>query len=167
MKAETADKKSDWSKTQYANLIRYIPSGKYYARIRASGKLIVKSLKTISISVAKLRLSDMEKSERQNAEHQNEAVDGKGDPVTAAKNGEFRLLPMIPEMKNLLQVLRRRRADEKPDTTVMRVRECQKAMDRVAKKLGMVPLKSLFVLIRADEVELKHSNFATPSCALC
>ena len=77
MKAETADKKSDWSKTQYANLIRYIPSGKYYARIRVSGKLIVKALKTTGMSVAKLRLSDLEKSERQNAEHHTEAVDGK------------------------------------------------------------------------------------------
>ena len=59
-----------WSKTQYANLIRYVPSGKYFARIRVQGKLILKSLKTNRISVAKLRLADLEKEERQKAENQ-------------------------------------------------------------------------------------------------
>jgi hypothetical protein len=43
--------------------MRYVPSGKYYARIRVSGKLVVKSLKTTRITVAKLRLSDLEKEE--------------------------------------------------------------------------------------------------------
>ena len=59
---KTAGKESFCSPAQYANLIHYNPSGKYYARIRLSGKLIVKSLKTTSISVAKLRLSVMEKA---------------------------------------------------------------------------------------------------------
>jgi hypothetical protein len=36
----------DWQKTQFANLVRYVPSGTYYARLRAAGKLIHKSLKT-------------------------------------------------------------------------------------------------------------------------
>jgi hypothetical protein len=75
MKGKT-DEKPVWSKTRYANLIRYIPSGKYYARIRVSGKLIVNALKTTRISVAKLRLFGMEKIERQNAEHQTELVEG-------------------------------------------------------------------------------------------
>ena len=63
-------KDSKWSKTQYANLIRYAPSGIYFARIRVQGKLILKSLKTSRISVAKLRLADLEKEERQKAENQ-------------------------------------------------------------------------------------------------
>ena len=310
MKGKKADKESLWTTTQYANLIRYNPSGKYYARIRVSGKLIVKSLKTTSISVAKLRLSDLEKSERQKAEHQIEATDGKltfgqametykerlkgdaslkqrtrdyhgqrltallkswpglesteirkitktdclnwaakfgqkasptafnhtvsvlrhvleigvetgvrydnparfikrvsespkklklpesdqfesfvveienggggfskpcaelvrflayggfrkkesscvtwedcdfvrekirvyGDPETGLKGrnvGQFRDVPMIPQMKELLGKMRRDRMNEAPTTPVMRVRECQKAMDRAAKKIGM------------------------------
>ena len=40
-----------WTKTQYSNLIRYIPSGTYYARLRVVGKLIRKSLKTDVLSV--------------------------------------------------------------------------------------------------------------------
>ena len=62
----------DWQKTQYSNLIRNVPSGNYYARLRVKGKLIRRSLKTNLISVAKLRLADLEKSEREAAERQKE-----------------------------------------------------------------------------------------------
>jgi hypothetical protein len=51
------DHESPWQKTSYSNLIRYAPSGKYFARIRVGGKLIRQSLKTNVLSVAKLRLS--------------------------------------------------------------------------------------------------------------
>jgi len=307
MKESEAEKKAVWQTTQYANLTRYVPSRKYYARIRIRGKLIVKSLKTTKISVAKLRLSDLEKTERQNAENHLAAADGKltfleaveiyrdrlkgdgslkprtkeyheqrltalakswpelastelrkvnktdclnwaakfgqkasptvfnhtisilrqvieigvecgvrydnparfikrvsekpkklllpetdqfetfideietggggfskacaelvrflafggfrkteagfitwadcdfkrgkivvrGDPVTGTKNGEFREVPMIPEMKQLLEKMRSERTREAFDKPVMRVRECQKAMDRAAKAIEM------------------------------
>jgi hypothetical protein len=61
---EPAESTKDWQKTQYSNLIRYVPSGTYYARLRVKGKLIRKSLKTDLVSVAKLRLADLEKAER-------------------------------------------------------------------------------------------------------
>ena len=68
---------SIWQKTPYANLLRYKPSGIYFARIRVQGKLIRRSLKTSTISVAKLRLADLEKSERQKGEHQEAVKEGK------------------------------------------------------------------------------------------
>ena len=306
MKEPRADE-TLWQKTQYANLIRYKPSKKYFARIRISGKLIRRSLKTSVLSVAKLRLGDLEKKERQLAEHQTAAADGrmsfgdaldiyeqrlkgdaslkprtreyheqrikallrswpelkqtelrnitksdclnwsptfsqgrsptafnhtvgilpeileigvesgvrydnparfvkrlsersekphlpeinqfeqfvteienggggfskscadlvrfmafggfrkteaanicwsdcdfargkiavKGDPVTGTKNGESREVPMIPDMHRLLERLRSECGDEAPDAPVMRVRECQKAMDRAAHVIGM------------------------------
>ncbi len=74
---EAADSGKDWQKTQYANLIRYVPSGTYYARLRVKGKLIRRSLKTDLISVAKLRLGDLEKLEREAAERQQETSRGK------------------------------------------------------------------------------------------
>ena len=61
-------KAQDWQKTQYANLIRYVPSGTYFARLRVSGKLIVRSLKTRTLTVAKLKLADLEKELRSQAE---------------------------------------------------------------------------------------------------
>jgi len=35
-----------WQRTQYSNLLRYKPSGVFFARIRINGKLIRRSLKT-------------------------------------------------------------------------------------------------------------------------
>jgi integrase len=75
--ASKNQKNSVWQKTSYANLIRYEPSGTYFARLRVRGKLIRRSLKTTSITVAKLRLSDLEKEERQMAEHATSFAGGK------------------------------------------------------------------------------------------
>jgi len=55
-----ADPERVWQPTQYTNLIRYVPSGKYFARMRVAGKLIRQSLKTNVLSIAKLRLADLE-----------------------------------------------------------------------------------------------------------
>jgi pyridoxine 5'-phosphate synthase PdxJ len=44
---------------------------------------------------------------------------------------------MIPDMRQRLERLRAERPDESLETPVMRVRECQKAMDRAAKIVGM------------------------------
>ena len=59
-----------WQKTPYANLVRYLPSGVYFCRIRVRGHLIRRSLKTDVLSVAKLRLTDEEKKHRQAAQQQ-------------------------------------------------------------------------------------------------
>src|SRR5260221_8576015 len=64
-------------KTHYANLVRYVPTGIYFARMRVKGKLIRKSLKTDTLSVAKLRLGDLEKMERQRAESRADVTHGK------------------------------------------------------------------------------------------
>src|SRR6266481_10205716 len=92
-----------WQKTQYANLIRYKPSKTYFARIRIGGKLIRRSLKTPVLSVAKLRLGDLEKKERQLAEHQTAAADGRmsfGDALSIYEqrlNGDASLKPRTRE----------------------------------------------------------------------
>lgn len=65
-----------WQKTPYANLVRYVPSGTYFSRFKVKGKLIRRSLKTPSITVAKLRLGDMEREERQRAESQSAVASG-------------------------------------------------------------------------------------------
>ena len=77
---------SRWQKTPVANLVRHVQSGNYYARIRMRGKLIWKSLKTDRISVAKLRLGDFHKEERQRAAAQAAVSRGKmtfGDALAA------------------------------------------------------------------------------------
>jgi integrase len=65
-----------WQKTPYANLVRYVPSGKYFARLRVHGKLIRRCLKTNKIGVAKIRLADLEKVERQRVETHGAIANG-------------------------------------------------------------------------------------------
>jgi integrase len=57
--------------------------------------------------------------------------------VRITKNGEPRIVPMIPEMKTLLERMKAERPETQPTDALMKVRECQKAMDRAAKKVGM------------------------------
>lgn len=69
MNESKTESKNHWQKSPVPNLVRFVASGVYFARIRVKGKLIRRSLKTKTLSVAKLRLADLEKSERQMAEH--------------------------------------------------------------------------------------------------
>jgi hypothetical protein len=66
-----------WENSPTANLIRYKPSGIYFARARIRGKLIRKSLKTTVYSVACLKLADEFKKHRQLAELHAKADSGK------------------------------------------------------------------------------------------
>jgi uncharacterized protein len=47
-----------WESTSIQNLIRYRPSGTYFARFKVGGKLVRQSLETAVFSVAKQRLPD-------------------------------------------------------------------------------------------------------------
>jgi len=86
MTASTIEPKqaTQWQKTPIANLVRNTASGNYYARVRVKGKLIWKSLKTDTLSVAKLRLGDFLKQENHRVEIVQAASRGRmtfGDAV--------------------------------------------------------------------------------------
>ena len=57
----------------------------------------------------------------------------RGNPETGTKNSEIRRVPMIPDMRLLLERLRQKRRHEKPEDAVMRVRECQGAINRACR----------------------------------
>jgi hypothetical protein len=59
MKAQKTEATCVWTKAPVANLVRYEPSGIYFARAKVRGKLVRKSLDTNILSVAKLRLADV------------------------------------------------------------------------------------------------------------
>ncbi len=61
----------------------------------------------------------------------------RGDAVTGTKNWEIRRVPMIPELRTLLLAMRETRREEGKDAPILKVRECQKSMDRAAKLLGI------------------------------
>jgi integrase len=74
---KSESKTAIWQKTPITNLVRYNPSGFLFARIRINGKLIRRSLETKTLSVAKLRLADLEKNERGNSELNAAYTEGK------------------------------------------------------------------------------------------
>jgi integrase len=72
-----------WERTNVTNLLRSGESGIYYARVKSNGKQKWRSLKTNLFSVAKLRLSDFEKSTR--AQGLVERADAGSDETTVSR----------------------------------------------------------------------------------
>src|SRR6266567_8355288 len=73
-----------WESTTVQNLIRYRPSGAYFARFKVGGKLVRKSLETPVFSVAKQRLPDKIREYRSRHESVKAFANGKmtvGDAV--------------------------------------------------------------------------------------
>ena len=61
-----------------------------------------------------------------------------GDPEEGTKNGEVRYVPMIPQARQLFTRMLSERPGDDRTAKLFRVHECQKAMDRAAKQVGMV-----------------------------
>jgi hypothetical protein len=74
-----------WQTTAMQNLVRYGPSGTYFARFRVGGKLVWKSLKTATFSVAKQRLPDTLRDHRSKLESFTAFADGKMTVADAAE----------------------------------------------------------------------------------
>ncbi len=74
---------NDWEPTPVQNLIRYVPSGTYYARFKVGGKLFRRSLQTPVLSVAKLRLADILKDARGANEQAKSITSGKMEFIDA------------------------------------------------------------------------------------
>lgn len=83
------------------------------------------------------RVSEAGKIERGDLNFTTGEILVKGDRDEATKNGEVRRVPMIPSARSLFERMLLGRLDESKSTPLFRVRECQKAMDRAAKAVGM------------------------------
>jgi hypothetical protein len=75
----------------------------------------------------------------------------RGNPETGTKNSEIRRVPMIPDMRRLLERLQQKRGQARPEDPVMRVRECQGDQSRVSQSEH----SSLATLVR-DTVHRKR-----------
>jgi integrase len=71
---------------------------------------------------------------------QRDEIVVRGDPEERTKNSEIRRVPMIAEMRQLLEKLRQKRSNEPATTRVMRVMQCELAMVRAEKKAGIAHL---------------------------
>lgn len=61
----------------------------------------------------------------------------RGDAETGTKNWEIRYVPMIPEMKSLLEKLQKERPDSKPTDSVMLIAGCQGAINSGCQVVGI------------------------------
>jgi integrase len=61
----------------------------------------------------------------------------RGDPETGTKNSETRHVPMIPDMRKLLERLKQERESAKTDEHVTRVKECQGTINRACRALNI------------------------------
>ena len=82
---------SPWESTAVQNLIRYAPSGTYFARFKVGRKLIRKSLETTVFSVAKQRLPDKIREFRALRESVKAFANGKMTVGDAARSYETKI----------------------------------------------------------------------------
>jgi hypothetical protein len=80
-----------WETTVDQNLIRYGPSGTYFARFKIGRKLIRKSLETTVFSVAKQRLPDKIREFRARHESVKAFANGKMSVGDAAHSYEAKI----------------------------------------------------------------------------
>jgi integrase len=74
---EVLPRESPWEKSSISNLVRWKSSKIYFARVKIGGRLIRKSLDTPIMSVAKNRLAELIKEERERAEAVRPGMQGK------------------------------------------------------------------------------------------
>jgi len=100
--------KTDWESTGTQNLIRYRPSGTYFARFKIGRKPFRKSLKTPSLTTAKLRLGDMLRQHRAKFEAGSALQNGKmtfGQAMRVYLDGVESDVSLKPASKRYRQLL--------------------------------------------------------------
>ena len=83
------------------------------------------------------RISEARAMERRDLDFDTGMVVVKGTADERTKNGEIRRVPMIPAARILFEQMLSERAGEPLTAKVFLVGECQKSMDRAAKRVGM------------------------------
>ncbi|MDQ3255461.1 MAG: site-specific integrase [Acidobacteriota bacterium] len=89
------------------------------------------------LAVTGCRKSEAAELERRDLDFEAGMIVVKGTPEERTKNSEVRRVPMISAARALFDRLLASRPDEAPTAKVFLVNECQKAMDRAAKCIGM------------------------------
>jgi integrase len=118
------------SQSQFVELVNFVESVRV-GRTKSCANLIR------FLAFGGFRKGEAERVTWADCDFQKEVISVKGDPDTGTKNWEVRNVPMIPEMKVLLEKLRHERPDAKPTDRVMLVSECQGALNSGCKAAGV------------------------------
>jgi integrase len=120
-----------------------LPSqAKFYELVNFIESIGVGRTKSCANLVRFLAFGGFRKGEAKNitwadCDFEKEKIRVKGDAETGTKNWEVRNVPMIPEMKALLEKLRQQHPEAKPTDSVMLVAECQGAINSGCKAVGI------------------------------
>jgi integrase len=118
------------SKTQFHDLVNAIESFRL-GRAKRSANLVR------FLAYGGFRKSEAARITWADCDFERGIIHVKGDPETGTKNWEVRQVPMIPKMQELLRKLREESPNAKGTDSVMLVKECQGALTRGCKAIGI------------------------------
>jgi integrase len=118
------------SQTKFAELVNFVESIRV-GRTKSCANLMR------FLAFGGFRKGEAERVTWADCDFEKENIRVKGDADTGTKNWEVRTVPMIPEMKTLLEKLRAERPDAKPKDAVMLVSECQGALNNGCRAVGV------------------------------
>ena len=167
---------SRWESTTVQNLIRYRPSGTYFARFKIGGKLIRQSLETPVFSVAKQRLPDKIREHRARHESAKAFAGGKmtvGDAAEVYLQKVLASLSLNPRSKDYCEMMIdfiRRSWPSLFDTDVRKVtpRDCEVWLSRYQQRYSPSVVNNSIGTLRAifDETIRTGARFNNPAAGL-
>jgi len=165
-----------WQPTAVQNLVRYAPSGTYFARFRVGGKLVWKSLKTATFSVAKQRLPDTLRDHRSKIESLTAFAEGKMTVGNAADvylqkiRASILLKPRSKEYRELMMDFIRRSWPSLFETEVRKVspRDCELWLSRYQQRYSPSVINNSIGTLRAifDQAIGSGARFNNPAAGL-
>lgn len=167
---------SEWETSRQQNLIRYRPSGTYFARFKSGGKLIRKTLKTSVFSVAKLRLPDTIKEYRVITDSRRRSRNGKmtvGDAIQIYKDKLKLNSELKPRSKYYYELLLDFIVKSWPglvdsDCRQISERDCKHWLSRFQKKYAATVANNAIGVVRSVFRETVESGarFSNPAAGL-
>ena len=165
-----------WERTRVQNLVRYRPSGTYFARFKVAGKLVRQSLKTTVFSVAKQRLPDTMRDYRSRHESGNAFAKGKMTFAAAAEvylqkvQASVSLKPRSKDYREMMIDFIRRSWPSLFETDVRKVsqRDCENWLTRYQQHYSPTVVNNSIGTLRAvfDEAISTGARFNNPAAGL-
>lgn len=165
-----------WETTAVQNLMRYRPSGTYFARFRAGGKLIKQSLETAVFSVAKQRLPELMRDHRSRHESAKAFARGKMTVRDAAEvylgkvRASVSLKPRSKDYREMTMEFVARSWPELMETDVRKVteRDCENWLIRYQRQYAPTVVNNSIGTLRAvfDEAVSSGARFNNPAAEL-
>ena len=162
-----------WQTTAVQNLVRYAPSGTYFARFRVAGRLVWKSLKTTTFSVAKQRLPETIRDHRAKLESITAFAEGKMTFGVAAEvylrrvHTSVSLKPRSKDYRDMMIDFIRRSWPSLFETEVRRIsqRDCEDWLCRFQQRYSPSVVNNSIGTLRAvfDEAISTDARFNNPA----